>query len=317
MAAPDERDHEPREKPTHARLYLSVFVTVLLGCGGSSAGPCRFLRADAPPLPTQSAAHVRWVPERAPAYPALDARLAGHGAWLILDTGANQHALEHGAGFWLGLPTRGRVRATDAVGVDVRLADYGEVRVALGMRGAPEALPLLGFDEQALLGSGAAGLVSPQRLAPAGGHMELDLREGRVRLVDGAPSRGLTLQPACASPDGVPLYLIDATIDGVEGFFVVDTGSDRTSVLLEGRFADRFDGRRRSGRTVATLGRLGRSDEVPDVEVRVGDHSSRVTIDLVEPAPGRCPSEGTLGSDVLRGCVIRVARDAGRLECGG
>ncbi len=271
------------------------------------------LRPEPPPLVTGEAARLAWI--GGGAYPAFDARVAGQGVLLIADTGANQHALERGASFWLGLPVRGAAGVTDAVGIGVRVLDHGPVAVGLGMRGAPDRLRLLGFADEALLATGAAGLISPQRLAPDGGHVELDLPAGRARLRAGPPDGGAALQPTCAAEDGVPLFVADATVDGVPGFFVIDTGSDRSGVLLEGRFADRFRDRRRPGRRVATLGAEGRVDEAPDVEVEVAGWGGRVTLDLLTAAPGRCPSDGTLASDVLRHCVLRVSRSGGALDC--
>lgn len=323
VGAAEDTTTEQDEQGGHDELARRVATALLagltaLGCGGPSPAGCRVLRERPAPIVARERAAVRWVPTRAaPSYPVLDARIAGHGAWMVLDTGANQHALERGAGFWLGLSApRGTVGATDAVGLAVRLVSYGEVPVALGLRGVPPRLPLYGFLEGSILDSGAAGLLSPQRLAPEGGHLEMDLRAGFARVVpEGEPSGPLALQPTCRSDDGVPLFVVDATIDGLEGFFVVDTGSDRTSVLLEGRFVDRFDERRRPGRLVATLGALERVDEVPGVTVELDGWRGEVVVDAVGPAPGRCPSDGTLGSDVLRHCALRISRRGGAIDC--
>lgn len=270
----------------------------------------------APPIIAADVASIVWRPSaRDPQYPTLASRIGSTGAYLILDTGANRHAIERGAAFWMRLEGSAGVGVADALGLPVRITPLGDLPIELGLRAVPDALDVYAFEEPAFLDAGIAGLISPQRLVDAAHHAELDLVRGTVSVAEGPPRGGETLQPACTAPDGVALFLTTATIDGEQGFFLVDTGSDRTSVLLEGRFADRFDDRRRPGRHVATLGGIAAVDEVADVAVEVAGWRGAIDVDLATPAPGRCASDGTLGSDVLRHCAIRLSTASGTLDC--
>ncbi|MGC8470330.1 MAG: aspartyl protease family protein [Acetobacteraceae bacterium] len=236
------------------RLLLLLLAPALLAaCSLSPPGPPAAIalgNVPAVPIPTVSAtppAHTvaACAPRRIAsvpltienARPMLTARINGHRARLLLDTGSNATLLTAAAAGRLGLvPDPSRTGVLQGLGGDAAGVFSRPVPLALGAAAVPRARLVLGVSPAAF------GPPGPWRAGPPDGALgmdflsrfsvDLDLAGGRLALFSPVGCRGAV--PAwchpCLSvplrPAGDTLLHVSAFLDGVRLQGVLDTGAE-------------------------------------------------------------------------------------------
>jgi len=296
-----------------------------LGCASLPAAPCP-VWPSSPPAAGQGVP-IGWLPTRhGTSLPVVTAVIGDQAVRLALDTGANLHMIEAGVAWWLRLPGEDAESATgilDAAGRIAVVERRGLVPLRLGDPALDRAEPLTSVAAPFLLEAGIAGVLSPQRLAPEGRAVEVDLRAGSMRVLTPAETEAsagpgwVALEPGCASDDGVPIFLVDVRIEGHLTRMIVDTGSDTTCLDARPERGWTLPQRPRRAAQRQTLGDSRPVSVLDGTEVSISGLTRRVAVDM-EDIPAEdptCPNDGRLGSDVLRSCRLVLDRDHGALLC--
>ncbi|HET9989219.1 MAG TPA: aspartyl protease family protein, partial [Kofleriaceae bacterium] len=172
-------------------------------------------------------------------------------------------------------------------------------------------------------------IVSPQRLAPPGGGIELDLRHGALFRIGRDAIAGARDEVAgvgvrlgiCRDSRGY-VATVPAIVDGREVALIVDTGSPITAL-----FADTTAGMTATLRATDHIyiersfpdGSAASLALVPSAHLEVGDTTETLAIVVMAHPPIvdalSCHADGLLGLDVLRGCTIVLDATGGALAC--
>ena len=250
--------------------------------------------------------------------PLLRGTIRGQTAWFIIDTGAGVHCLAS----WLinaaNIPTRETTSTvTGSTGVEnpVRGVYNEAIRLSGSRRDVRlrEAIATdfpAEFQEQRI-----GGLLSPQLLAPPGMATVLDLSMPRLsfrnfevairRLRVGRKSFETAI--VCSnseSPFTNRLYAAPMSAAGITGLMLVDTGATRSVALPSSPIAAALLSRASAGgNTEGIGGGVTKTQKVADVPLRFAGSEVNVTL-VIGGAPPLCASDGLLGMDVLRQCVL-------------
>ncbi|HEX3604229.1 MAG TPA: aspartyl protease family protein [Steroidobacteraceae bacterium] len=251
--------------------------------------------------------------------PLLQATVSGQQVWFIIDTGAGVHTFASWFVSAAGIGSRqtnGSVtgstgatesRLTKAEGTTLQLDDDRK----LTLREAIVVdLPSI-FAEQRI-----AGLLSPQLLAAPHTAAVLDLRVPRLRFEPFGTAVGslgrkhvmiLTGVRACRnaqSPFANRQYAAVIKVDGIDGTMLVDSGATGTVAFPESQIASKLASRAsETNRTQGVGGTVQTTRKVHGVRLERG--GTAATSDLIiGGAAGSCGSDGLLGMDALRQCVL-------------
>jgi Aspartyl protease len=259
-------------------------------------------------------------------FPSPVALVVVHGvsAWFLIDTGAGVHTLAD----WFvkeakittaDLP---QVTARDSMGHKVTLravqnltAQVGRGPVVLEWAAVAEFPP---FFRQHLIG----GLLSPQLLAPADTAASFDLRIPRLTFepFSQALARfGAKPMPAkiCSSSMDHPnrLYGFPAEVSGHPVVLGLDSGAAQTSLLPSSMAAQALASRQVPGRRTVGVGGVEQREKlVRGATVALGGLTA--TTDLsIGGGGGDCSPDGNVGMDVLRNCVLVLAKEQVAVSC--
>lgn len=268
--------------------------------------------------------------------PVVHGTVAGQSTWMLVDTGANSHVI---AG-WLArkvgfaLERLGDV-GTDHVGRIIPTYRVEHPRVVLDQWGALADGPMLVTDVPlAIERLGIGAFISPQSLAEGGAvvvdfparQMHQAAYEDARRSLETRGASGHLLSPdggvACEdteSPIRGLAYVIPATIDGKSVTLLLDSGAQRTDLLMSSAAGQALAPRSLPNKEqmFAASGQI-RARTLKAAKVTVGDWSLRTDIDLMPGAADpACPRDGVISMDVLASCVIVLG--PGRMfgKCGG
>lgn len=258
------------------------------------------------------------------ASPVVEGTLAGVPALFVLDTGAGTHTLAS----WLAKKARLRTRETDlksrhSAGRPLDVGMVHGVKVAVGGLGAStledaivaEFPPF--FEEE-----GIGGALSPQLLPPRGQVLVLDMPAGRARLHDVASAkRAVQALPHSLAEHGIegctelaaPLanfvFRVPTLVDGEESLLTLDTGAGRTKIHEASAAGPKLKPRAVPRKGAAGLAGGHEVWTTSGVVVKAGAAEATLEVDLVPAKSGRtCRTDGVLGMDVLRRCVLAVSR---------
>jgi hypothetical protein len=263
--------------------------------------------------------------------PCVQATVGGKPVLLIVDTGAAVHTLASWAAEAGGIEVRDAAeRASDQSGRSTGVALAPDPAIAIEGWGQVADAPAIVVDLPPFFeAAGIGGIVSPQLLAPPGQAVVLDLVAGTMSLADAGQAfddlgAGTSLTEggvrACgnaASTFPNVSFAAPVLVAGETVLLSVDTGADVTRVRTSspaGRvLAERVTGKARD------LGVTGASDTsvVPAVVIAIGAMEVTTEVTLLPGGTSPiCPSEGSLGLDVLRRCrlALNTTRLAGRCE---
>jgi hypothetical protein len=266
--------------------------------------------------------------------PLVKARIAGHEAIFIVDTGASTHVLADWYVEVAGIPsaeTDSTAQGTGGQSVATRVVSRLRGRWSDGQRFVLDEGVVLTFPPY-FKSLHIGGLVSPQLLGPAGTAAVLDLAAPSLNfapferaLSDLRRSKGSTApidrMHACRNANSKFVnrqYLAPVTAAGVTDLMLVDTGSTRTILSEESKLAHATKSGGEPGSASEGIGGVvQRERTVHDVELLRGGRT--VALDLTigqqsEPcdAAGRV---GRLGMDALRNCALILGENEMAFSC--
>jgi len=290
------------------------------GAPGAGAAPGREKRAA-----------LRFDIEGRPfASPLVDVLIAGQPTTLLVDTGATHHVVAQWLASELSLPTKKAGDAgTDHTGRAVAVSRIEDANVSLSGWGKIAAPVLLVIKVPEVLHKlGVGGILSPQALTGDGRGVILDLRLGSMTEATVAEALGrLGTEPGGAPPlslrvcgggsaDGSQL-VAKVTIEGFDAEVKIDSGASHSSLFGGQGVGQKLAGR--AGGTSSAYAASGRIT-VPTVQgakVKLGTFEGSADIDILpaKTAAAACASDGYIGMDVLRSCVIVLAKDRSAMRC--
>jgi predicted aspartyl protease len=251
--------------------------------------------------------------------------VAGQPTAMLVDTGANSHVI---AGWFarkagLTLARLGDI-GTDHAGRTIATARVEHPKVAIDGWGALADGPMLVTDVPPIIEKlGIGAFISPQRLTEDGDAVILDLAGGEVRAAifedalraEGFAGATLVGEGARACEDTESVikglaFVVPTVIDGQRAELLVDTGAQRSDLLLASAAGQALAGRSipNKEQMYGASGRLS-SRTVKGARLHAGDLAYALDVDLIggESDP-YCPRDGVLSMDVLRSCVLVLGR---------
>ena len=333
-----------------AATVLASLSLALAACAapGPSAAPPAI--AGNPPAPAKpgapdAAAPVASPPGAAPApprraglrfeiddrpfpSPLVDAVVGGQPTTLLVDTGATHHVVAA----WLAAEIAAPVTTAGDVGVDhagkrVQVSRLEGTGLSLSGWGPVDAPGLLVIPvPDALRRAGIGGVLSPQSLAAGGRAIVLDLRAGAMTEapLDEALRRLAAVQGAalpvelgaCAEPRSGRELTAPATIDGIPVTLKVDTGATQSSLFVATAVRKRLAaGASKTRSAYAASGKHAVAVR-EGATLALGSFTTSIDIDIIPSAPRQgCPTDGFVGMDVLRGCVLVLAEGRSLAAC--
>jgi hypothetical protein len=252
---------------------------------------------------------------------------------MLVDTGANSHVI---AG-WLARKVGLKVEShgdlgTDHAGREIQTLRAEHPAVAIDDWGPLVDAPVLVTEiPGAIEKLGIGAFISPQSLRE-GAAIVLDLRHGELHSAAYSDAErdlgkeGRALSPAggiacedTESPIKGLAYVIPGTVDDQPTMLLVDSGAERTDLLVGSRAA-----RALASRSVANKEQLfGASGRIPTRTLRgatltIGEWSAAKDVDLI---PGvvdeTCPRDGVVAMDVLGSCVLVLGPESMSARCEG
>lgn len=294
------------------------------------------LFALAPPLSAQESARslpIFYDPALAAQgfpNPLVKARIAGHEAIFIVDSGASANVFADWYVEVAGIPAvRSDSAAVDNAGKTApeRLFHQLRGRWSDGQRfslneGIVVAFPPL-FKTLQL-----GGLVSPQLLAQRGMAAVLDLRVPSLRFVpfararsdlqrSKAPTVQLDLTQPCRSADSKLVnrtYVATATTAGVTDLMLVDTGATKTIFSDRSKIVQAIGSGNEPGPRSAGVGGEASGRMVHNVQLLRGGRLVTLNPTIGEVSE-RCGVQGILGMDALRSCSLILGEKEMAFSC--
>jgi Aspartyl protease len=262
--------------------------------------------------------------------PLLKARIAGHEAIFIVDSGASANVFADWYVEVAGIPAvRSDSAAVDNAGkaASEQLVHRLQGRWSDGQRfGLNEAIVVAFPPLFKSLHFG--GLVSPQLLAPPGMAAVLDLRVPSLRFVpfararsdlqrSKAPTVQLDLTQPCRDADSKLMnrtYVAPAMAAGVTDLMLVDTGATGTTFSDRSRIAQAIGSGSAPGPRSEGVGGEAGGRIVRNVQLRRG--GGIVTLNpSVGEVSERCGVHGILGMDALRSCLLILGEKEMAFSC--
>jgi hypothetical protein len=262
--------------------------------------------------------------------PLVDVVVAGFPTTMIVDTGASHHVI----GEWLAKETQIPVgasgdRVTDHAGREVgRVRRAEDVKISISGWGAMDVPLMLVFPlPEPLRKLGIGGVIAPHLLAAEGHATLLDLRSGSM--IEEAEeeaakhegelggARAFTAARACGGATAGQMLLVQAAVDGAPALLKLDSGASSSSIFQASDAGKRAAAK--AGGPRAAYGATGKftARSVEGAKMKVGEFEVAVDLNIEDVAPAAgCPSDGYLGMDVLRSCVLvlRGERTSARCE---
>jgi hypothetical protein len=260
--------------------------------------------------------------------PLVKARIAGHEALFIVDSGASVNVLAEWYARLAEVPTT--TAAGPATGSGGKTA---AVRTAHQLRGhwsngqgfsLKEAIVVAFppvFEAQHL-----AGLVSPQLLAPVGTAAVLDLRIPSLKFVPFARAlsdlhlsgTSTIPQPVCRNPGSQfvnRVYLAPVSTAAATDRVLIDTGATKTIFAAESKIAQAIQTASEPGpRSEGVGGEASAQRMVRNVQVIRGGQTVALNPSIGEVA-ANCDAKGLLGMDALRSCLLILGESEMAFSC--
>jgi Aspartyl protease len=261
----------------------------------------------------------------------VKARIAGHEAIFIVDSGASVNVLADWYVEVAGIPanaTDSTAQGSGGKATAERLAHRLQGHWSDGQRFSLNEAVVVAFPplfKSLHLG----GLVSPQLLAPAGMAAVLDLKIPSLQFVpfaralsdlrrSKAPTVPLDLTQPCRNADSKLVnrqYLAPVTTAGVTDLMLVDTGATTTIFSKESKISHAIESRSELGpRSEGVGGEVNGRRIVRDVQLLRGGRIVALNPSIGEvSAP--CDAKGILGMDALRSCLLILGDNEMAFSC--
>lgn len=260
--------------------------------------------------------------------PLVKARIAGHEALFIIDSGASVTVVADWYARLAKIPIATAAGAATGSGgktATVRTTHRLQGHWSDGQGFTLTEAIVVAFPplfETLHLG----GLVSPQLLAPVGTAAALDLKTPSLRFVPFARalsdlhlSHAVTVpQPVCRNPDSQfvnRLYLVPVTSAGVTDLMLVDTGATKTIFSTESQITHAIEPATELGpRSEGVGGEVSGQRIVRNVQLLRGGKAVAVNPSIgAVSAP--CDAKGLLGMDALRSCLLILGDSEMAFSC--
>lgn len=258
----------------------------------------------------------------------VKARIAGHEAMFIIDSGASVNVLADWYARLAEIPTTtatgtatGSGGKTAAVQTARRLRGHWSNGQGFTLKEAiVVAFPPL-FETLHL-----AGLVSPQLLAPDGTAAVLDLKVPSLKfepfaraMTDLHLSQAITIpQQVCRDPDSQfvnRVYLAPVTAAGVTDRVLIDSGATKTIFSAESNIAHAIETTSELGpRSEGVGGEVSGQRMVPNVQMLRGGQTAALSPSIGKVA-APCDAKGLLGMDALRSCLLILGDSEMAISC--
>lgn len=260
--------------------------------------------------------------------PLVDVVIGGFPTSMIVDTGASHHVIADWVAKEISLPvsTSGD-RAVDHAGRVRTVARAENAKLSISGWGALDLPFVLVLSMPgALKPLGIGGVLAPHLLAEPGRATLLDLRGGVMieepedeALKHETESGGAKAFPSarvCGGATEGVLLVVQAAAFGEPAWLKLDTGATSSSLYEKSAAGKRALAKVSGGRKDYGAAGSFTSRSVPEAKLNVGEFEASVdlAIEAGEPSPG-CPTDGFLGMDVLRSCVIVLRGDKTSARC--
>lgn len=260
--------------------------------------------------------------------PLVKARIAGHEALFIVDSGASVNVLADWYARLAEVPTT--TAAGTAIGsggktTTVRTAHQLQGQWSDGQRFSLKEAIVVAFP--ALFETlHLAGLVSPQLLAPEGTAAVLDLKIPSLEfkpfaraMSDLHVSQAIKVpQQVCRNPDSQflnRLYLAPVTAAGVTDPVLIDTGATKTILSADSKIAHAIETNSELGpRSVGAGGEVNGQRMVRNVQLLRGGKTVALNPSIGEVSAS-CDAKGLLGMDALRSCLLVLGDSEMAFSC--
>jgi predicted aspartyl protease len=297
---------------------------------------------DAPASPEQGARlYFAEIDGQALPYPLLRATVRGEETLLIADTAATHHVLASWLVKKLVISTsqsdvdgRGHLGALldlkSAQNAGLEILDVGSVGLqSVLVADMPPPFEMLGF----------GGIASPQALSE-GEAVVMDLGAGTLaktdqasalaglvgrgpwlaRCVDctcqGRPPNPSHATSAAAAIPRAPVFIVPAIVGGHAVRLAVDTGAAHTDLRLRSSAGAKLARRSTKSEDIYTADGRYTARTVSGLTVKVGELQRQLDVDLIPSKPNPdCPSDGSIGMDVLAGCSLVMTSSSFAARC--
>jgi hypothetical protein len=260
--------------------------------------------------------------------PLVKARIAGHAALFIVDSGASVNVLAEWYARLAEVPTTtaaglatGSGGKTAAVRTAHQLRGHWSNGQGFSLKEAiVVAFPPV-FETQHL-----GGLMSPQLLAPVGTAAVLDLKIPSLKFVPFAralsdlhlPRTSTVPQAVCRNSDSQfinRVYLAPVSTAAATDRVLIDTGATKTIFAAESKIAQTMKTASEPGpRSEGVGGQVSGQRMVRNVQVIRGGQTIALNPSIGEVA-ANCDAKGLLGMDALRSCLLILGDSEMAFSC--
>jgi hypothetical protein len=260
--------------------------------------------------------------------PLVDVVIGGFPTSMLVDTGASHHVIADWLAKEIALPvsTSGD-RAVDHAGRVRTVGRAENIKLSIsGWGGMDVPLVLVLSMPGALKPLGIGGVLAPHLLAGPGRATLLDLRGGAMieepeedaakHEIESGGIKAISSARVCGGATEGLVLVVQAAAFGEPAWLKLDTGATSSS-LFEGSAA----GKRALAKAAGSRKDYGASGSftsraVPGAKVMVGEFEAAIELAVEAGAPAAgCPSDGFLGMDVLRSCVVVLRGDRTSARC--
>ncbi len=309
-----------------SRLALTTIVVALAACAACAGPPAAPARsAEAPRIVDSRHVPLLPAPDR-PGGPPLSQRtvratVAGNATILMVDTGAQAFALDTAFAEKAGVPGReAGIDGRDWGGRSIKTLRVDHPALVIDGLGPITDRPAAATSfPQGFTARGLGGVLSPQWLATDDVDVVIDFPRAQLSLRPRSSALDAKAQPHCSDRSGGidgRVLSVDVVIEGVPAKLEIDSGADDTMVFS-------------SAAAAAAVSRLSEvASTVPDgpgglvmhryakAALKAGDLATSLDVMVVDAQHSkRCPTDGRLGMDALRRCVVVISKDASMLQC--
>lgn len=167
-----------------------------------------------------------------------------------------------------------------------------------------------------------AGLISPKSLSSV---VVIDFKTPQLTLGDSMESMQKlskieliprTQQTACVAPFS-SLFSVDVTIRKQTTKLLVDSGSETTKIFLESKIGQSLKSiaQKTEKQTSGVSGNKVDLLKLPNGPIQFADYQKTISV-LIQDAHGKgCPSDGLLGMDLLKNCILLMAKEDIGISC--
>ena len=333
---------------TSLPFFLAAFAIVGLGCASApepapSAGgalrvapaPARIADPSSPapalklgPKARRAALRYKVNGDDFP-LPLVDVVIAGFPTSMIVDTGASHHVIADWVAKEIAVPvTTSGDRAVDHAGRAQTVGRAENVKLSIsGWNSIEVPLVLVLSMPGALQHLGIGGVLAPHLLAGPGHATLLDLRGGAMveeaeeeaakHEVESGGTRAITSARVCGGATEGVVLVVQAAAFGEPAWLKLDSGAMSSSLFERSAAGKRALAQVGSARKEYGAAGSFTSLSVPGARVMVGEFEAAVELGVESGAPAaNCPSDGFLGMDVLRSCVVVLRGDRTSARCG-